>query len=75
MHRLLSIVLLVLIVSPAFAHRDPRATCYGDDPCRACKNCKYGKHCAKEGGKCGVCKPKTKETPKPKPKPRSVGKG
>ena len=29
------------------------ATCTGADPCHACKNCKY---CAKEGGKCGVCK-------------------
>jgi hypothetical protein len=32
------------------------ATCYGSDPCNACKNCTYCGHCAKQGGSCGVCK-------------------
>src|SRR5207249_11490185 len=32
------------------------STCTGSDPCFACKNCHYCKHCAKEGGTCGVCK-------------------
>ena len=32
------------------------ATCSGGGGCHACKNCKYSKHCAKEGGTCSVCK-------------------
>jgi len=32
------------------------AACVGDNPCRACKNCKYWKRCAKDGKTCGVCK-------------------
>lgn len=32
------------------------ATCRGADPCNAFKNCRYCRHCAKEGGTCGVCK-------------------
>src|SRR3984957_16512270 len=32
------------------------ATCYGNDPCNACKDCKYCAHWAKQGGTCGVCK-------------------
>jgi hypothetical protein len=31
-------------------------TCTGASPCNACKNCKYSKHCAKDGGTCGLCK-------------------
>jgi len=38
--------------------------CSGDASCTACSNCKYFKHCAKEGGSCGVCT--VYETPKPK---------
>jgi hypothetical protein len=34
------------------------ATCYGNDPCRACSTCNYCGHCAKRGGTCGVCKRK-----------------
>jgi hypothetical protein len=34
----------------------PAASCTGSDPCYACKNCTYCKHCAKEGGTCGICK-------------------
>jgi hypothetical protein len=30
--------------------------CTGSDPRHACKENEYCKHCAKEGGKCGVCK-------------------
>lgn len=33
-----------------------QATCTGGKNCSVCKNCKYGKHCAKDGGTCGVCK-------------------
>jgi hypothetical protein len=32
------------------------ATCTGADPCQACKNCRYYRHCAKDSGTCGICK-------------------
>ncbi len=32
------------------------ATCKGNTPCHACKNCKYFKRYAKDGLTCGVCK-------------------
>jgi hypothetical protein len=34
---------------------DFSATCTGADPCHASKNFRYCRHCAKEGGKCGIC--------------------
>jgi hypothetical protein len=42
---------ILAITSDAFF-----ATCTGADPCHACKNRRYCRHCAKEGGTCGVCK-------------------
>lgn len=35
------------------------ATCtpLAQGKCTACKNCKYCGNCAKQGGKCSVCKP------------------
>lgn len=40
---------------PAPGHR---AGCTGSANCTACKNCSGCKHCKKDGGTCGVCKPK-----------------
>jgi len=51
---LVSLVALFLCGNqPAFAGK-----CYGYSPCGACKNCHYCKHCAENGGSCGVCKGK-----------------
>lgn len=47
----LSLILINQIPPDLFS-----ATCTGADPCHACKNSRYCRHCAKEGGKCGVCK-------------------
>lgn len=33
--------------------------CVGSDHCTACKTCRYCAHCAKDGGTCGVCKPRS----------------
>lgn len=35
--------------------------CSGSESYSACKNCSGCKHCAKEGGSCGVCRPATKK--------------
>lgn len=33
-----------------------RCTPLADGRCTVCKNCRYCKHCAKQGGQCTVCK-------------------
>lgn len=43
--------LLLMPGSPTLA-----ATCYGDDPCRACSSCGYCAHCNSGGNPCGVLK-------------------
>jgi len=52
---LISSLLLMSLPSPKFPSlTKPVATCYGKNPCLACKNCKYCKLC-NQGGKCGIC--------------------
>ena len=43
------LLLLCLCPSPMLA------TCVGNHPCKACKNCTACKYCHKDGGYCGVC--------------------
>ena len=56
MRRILMTVMLALIVFTSAPRTAEAATCYGHDPCHACKNCRYCAHCAKQGGTCGVCR-------------------
>jgi hypothetical protein len=47
---------ILAVACVAFASTTIAGTCTGSDPCYACKTCNYCKHCAKEGGTCGVKK-------------------
>jgi len=35
---------------------ESESTCVGAQPCAACRNCHSCGHCARDGGKCGVCR-------------------
>ena len=56
---ILSIFAWVILSAPTNIYKLPTleptiATCKGENPCRACSNCKYCKLC-NSGCKCGVC--------------------
>jgi hypothetical protein len=53
MKRLVGMCSLVFILAVA-ASTLHAATYTGPDPCNACKNSRYCRHCAKEGAKSGV---------------------
>jgi hypothetical protein len=48
----------LLLTLPENHATSAAATCTGARACNACKTCNYCGHCAKQGGTCGVCKPK-----------------
>ena len=61
MNKTLLIVLLTASITGSIAATSNpvikmKSTTTGSKNCNALKNCKYCKHCAKDGGKCGICK-------------------